>query len=295
MIDIDEKKYPELYYDAYKGYSYCESIPDKQLDWYEVDYHTFWIGEFGRKQILPIKSFFATQTPNLARLNLWSTENLADNPLLAPYKDRIVFRHWNPVEEAKGTVLEGLKILTASDSQRWLDGDLLRLLVLHKYGGVYFDMDVVFLRDFAPLLNQEFMYKWSNQKEMINGAVMHLDKGSQLSLELLRELSKRNPIPNSTTWGCDTYMAVRRKNKNFTIFPSAFFDTEWQLSDEKEPPYQDLRQPFKNLEQSKLMFDRAFCWHWHSRWNEPIEEGSKWEKLEKLIKAKLQERFSVGV
>ena len=43
----------------------------------------------------------------------------------------------------------------------------MRLLVLHKYGGVWVDMDVVFLRDFKPLLDQEWMYMWGSETDFI--------------------------------------------------------------------------------------------------------------------------------
>ena len=37
----------------------------------------------------------------------------------------------------------------------------MRLVLLHNYGGVYFDADVLLLRDFAPILGQQFLYKWA--------------------------------------------------------------------------------------------------------------------------------------
>ena len=58
-------------------------------------------------------------------------------------------RIYNPIEEAKDTKLESrLDILNASDERNWAKGDLFRILILHKYGGVYVDFDVVFLRVF---------------------------------------------------------------------------------------------------------------------------------------------------
>jgi len=282
MILIEEVLRPDLYTDVDKGIDFCRSIPDAKLN-RNIEFHAFWIGDFGRKQSLPIKSFFATQTDNFAKLNLWSTQDLSKNEFLKPFKDKIKFRHWNPIEEAKGTLIENLSDLKASDSRRWVDGDLFRLLVLHKYGGVYFDMDVVFLRDFTPLLDQEFMYKWGPEN-MINGAIMHLKKESKLTFDLLNELSKRRAIPNSTCWGNDTYMSVRSFNKNWTIFPAAFFNSEWVITPDFYKKYPGMAvgrlEPFKKCEQSFYLFEGAFSWHWHGRWDESIEDGSKWQILE---------------
>ena len=57
------------------------------------------------------------------------------------------------MEEAKGTIIEDeVQKLTSEDGKHYLQSDLLRLLALHKYGGVWVDMDIIFLRDFKPIL-----------------------------------------------------------------------------------------------------------------------------------------------
>ena len=38
----------------------------------------------------------------------------------------------------------------------------------------------------------------------------------------------------------------------------------------------------KNIE----LFDGAFTWHWHNKWDDLIEAGSKFDILEKKINAK---------
>jgi hypothetical protein len=155
-------------------------------------------------------------------------------------------------------------------------------------------MDIVLLRDFAPVLDQEFMYKWGPEINMINGAVTHLFKNSKLSIDLLKELSTRAASPNTLCWGKDVYVSVWQHNKNWTVFPSAFFNTEWQIKEDFYNEYPGLAigrlEPFKNCEQSKYLFDRAFSWHWHGRWSEPIEIGSKWQIFENKIEKLLLER-----
>jgi hypothetical protein len=288
MIDINDSDNPELYYNLKKSYEFCSSIADETL-LKPTEYHIIWSGKFDRKQSLPIKSFFATQNFKIAKLNLWSDEDLKNNNYLNPFKDLINFRKWNPIEEAKGTILENFKSLTATDGKFWLNSDLFRLLCLHKYGGVYFDMDVVLLRDFAPLLNQEFMYKWGAEKNMINGAIMHLFKGSQLTKDLLSCLQGISPSPNSHCWDRDLYTHVRNNNKNWTIFPSAFFNTEWQATSEDVKEYPGLAEGFKPFQKCNTthLFEKAFSWHWHNRWGESIEIGSKWQILEEIIEKKL--------
>jgi hypothetical protein len=38
------------------------------------------------------------------------------------------------------------------------------------------------------------------------------------------------------------------------------------------------------------MYDGAFAWHWHNRWDDAIEPGSKFQILEAAIDAALVNR-----
>lgn len=286
MIDINEEKNPELYYDLEKCMYFCKKI--NNTDYPTMTYfHMFWnVGlPFGRKQTLPIKSFLATQNQNNTKLIVWSNEDLTKNDYFKPFINKVEFKIYCPIEESKGTVLEGkTDILNLSDSRNWSKGDLFRILILHKYGGVYIDFDVVLLRDFAPLLNQEFMYKWGLETNMINGAIMRMFEGSKLTQDLLREIIKGGLYPNSTNWSTDLYVKVRNYNKEWTVFPSGFFNSEW--ADRKY--YDTPLLPFKNNNWD--WYEGAFSWHWHNKWDDEIEEGSKWEYLESMMDKILKEK-----
>ena len=65
------------------------------------------------------------------------------------------------------------------------------------------------------------------------------------------------------------------------MFPSAFFNTEWQM---KEP-----FEPFKKTPGSTNLYEGAFAWHWHNRWDEPIQQGSKFQLIEARIDEKLRQ------
>ena len=88
--------------------------------------------------------------------------------MIQPYKEYLDLRVWN-AEEAKGTIIEDeVQKLTSEDGKHYLQSDLLRLLALHKYGGVWVDMDIIFLRDFKPILDQEYMYQWGSETDFAN-------------------------------------------------------------------------------------------------------------------------------
>jgi hypothetical protein len=288
MININENDNYELYYENLDAcLEYCKKIDENVNIKEKTNFHVFWnVGlPFSRKQTLNLKSYLCTQDIENTTYNLWSNVDLSDNEYLKPFLPFIKIRVYDPTFETKGTILENrTDIITAQDEKNWAKGDLFRLLILHKYGGVYTDVDVVFLRNFAPLINQEFMYKWGREKSMINGAVMRLFKQSKLSYQLLNEISSGPVVPNSTIWSTNLYEKVRKYNTNWTIFPSGFFNSEWQDVN------LNTWNPMKKYDYSK--YNGSFSWHWHNKWNDEVEEGSKWFDLEKYYDDLLIKKYT---
>jgi Glycosyltransferase sugar-binding region containing DXD motif len=114
-------------------------------------FHCYWSGRFGGKQALSIKSCLATQDCDLW---LWldhasALEAHQQNRYLKPLLPHITVRRYCPVEEAADTPLRGSPPL----EERALAhrSDVFRILILFKYGGCYFDLDMLFLRNIADL------------------------------------------------------------------------------------------------------------------------------------------------
>jgi len=292
MIRCDFESHEELYRDGLKALEFAKSIKETAYD-AGIDLHFYWRvpREFGRKQLASVKSAIVTQNLRNTRIHLWSNIDLSNNPCVQQIAKHIHLHVFDPVKEAIGTPLEGLDLLKKDDSMCWLGGDLFRLLILYKYGGVYVDCDIILIRDLAPLLEQEFMYQWGTELDRINGAVMRLFKGSQLGNDLLLTLPKVNGSDNTCDWGSHLYGRVRQTNKNWTVFPCAFFNPEWQL-------YIDLGNadhPFKKSPHSQDDFEGCFSWHWHNKWDAPIEDGSKFQRLEKKVVDTFDRDFSYPV
>jgi hypothetical protein len=267
---------------------FLRELPDEDTA-DSMDFHMYWktVRPFGRKQILPIKSFIATQ-PEKFKLILWSNEDLTQNEYLKPWLKYIEFRIYNPRDEAKDTLLETFSQINHDDGLVYPGGDLFRALILHRYGGVYVDMDSVFLRKFNVLLAEEFMYKWSFQRDRISSAVMYLKKRSELSEQLLKGITE---IPaGCTNWGCENNMKAFA-NKPFRVLPCAFFNPDWQiqLTDEqkKEPSF--VTHPFKYHQNIGDTSEGSFVWHWHNQWEANIETGSRFDLFEKLTEERLNE------
>lgn len=131
-------------------------------------YHTYWrtdLAPFGHRQEYMLKSFFATQPIHRTQLVLWSNGDLAaGNEILQGYMRRFpeafAVKQVDMKVLAKSTALDGSDRLENQDEKAWLDGDLLRLLVLYNFGGVWIDMDSLLTRSLEPLLEHEFVTQW---------------------------------------------------------------------------------------------------------------------------------------
>lgn len=130
-------------------------------------YHTYWRTDLvllGERQEYMLKSFFATQNLARSRLVLWSNGDLSESPIVQKYLQRFPESFSLSIVDipslAKGTAMGGSKLLQLNDKKAWVDGDLVRLLVIWHYGGMWIDMDMLVTRDLEPLLEHEFVTQW---------------------------------------------------------------------------------------------------------------------------------------
>ena len=277
----DESLYSPIKGDYLKSLDYAKKLKDSENK--KIIFHCFWRvpKEFSRKQLAVLKSIIVNHLEILDTLeiNLWSNVDLTDNPFYKEVSEFVKLRIWNIHNEIKDTVLEDCYFLSDKnnihDDLCYLEGDLFRLLVLNKYGGFYIDMDVLVLRSFLPLNDLEFLYQWGTsgfrgEQFRMNGAIMKLDKNSELSTEFLEILKTIPPSKNSFIWGNEMYSKVQKKE--VLALPGVWFNSEWGFEDAK-------LNPFNKVDKVEL-FDGAFAWHWHNQWDTNIEEGSKFQVIE---------------
>ena len=110
---------------------------------------------------------------------------------------------------------------------------------------------------------------------------MALRAGSEFARELIRGVIE---IPaGKYNWGRENLLRAIDRGRPIAVFPSPFFDTEWQANDDFEP--------FRKTAAATNFFEGAFSWHWHNRWDEPIEAGSKFQLLEARVDDVIQVRL----
>jgi hypothetical protein len=106
---------------------------------------------------------------------------------------------------------------------------------------------------------------------------MHLRRGSAFARELIDGVIAIPP--GEFNWGRENLRRAIDRGRAITVFPGPFFDTEWQADADFKP--------FKNTTNSGNLYDGAFAWHWHNRWAERIQQGSKFQLLEARIERAL--------
>lgn len=131
--------------------------------------HLYWrsdIAALGYREKVLLDSIFATQDLDFVDVKLWSNGDLRrfNGEFLDQYLHD--FPHHFSVGTvdlhslAKGTPLDDSNRLNLNDQRAWLDGDVVRILLLWNYGGVWVDMDSILTRDLQPLLEHEFVTQW---------------------------------------------------------------------------------------------------------------------------------------
>ena len=271
--------------------NFCKTI-NKPID-KKYNIFLYWIGNnVNYKHSVVLKSFIATQNLNNATLKIYSDVDISNNVVFTNFKKykQIEFHIFNVEDEIKNTPYEtNFKYVEEIKNHIYnpaYESDFFRVLMLYKYGGFYIDFDVLLLRDLSPLLDYNFLYQWgAHPSNMINGAIMHLIKNSNVNNSLTNILLNKGTKPGngSLFWASELYLQVKALHPELIIFPASFFNSEWQ----SQLTVNNLLEPLKKHIYSNFLYDGCFTWHWHNRWEENIEEDSKFDILDKLLTKKI--------
>lgn len=138
--------------------------------------------------------------------------------------------------------------------------DIIRFVILYLYGGVWFDMDVLFLRNFDSIKIQRYTSQWGTDM-CGNAALMRLEKEHNVIDQVLGKYNR--PFYPVTTFQLNNDL-------DLTMLPGTFFDILWRGRD-TIPEWLQFKEfdEFFGLEEW-LMPPELYAYHWHNRWNNPI-------------------------
>ncbi|KAF8644899.1 hypothetical protein AX16_008183 [Volvariella volvacea WC 439] len=270
----------------------------------KVQFHTYWrvdLAPFGPRQEWMLKSFFATQDLEFTRLVLWSNGDLGGNEILRGYVERYPESFALEVVDipklAKGTELDGSERLKSNDDKAWVDGDLIRLLLLWNYGGVWVDMDSLLTRSLEPLLEHEFVTQWDCYDKLyvpLNGALMRFRQHSPYLCEAFHVMAtSAPPRAGSTDWGSVLYLKLWRRLiagriPPFQVLPFCFSDgrscrLDNRLPDPFTPDRSDGKWTFGlGVEEGgglDLVLGKVFGVHLHNQWEKAFPKNGWVDRL----------------
>lgn len=167
---------------------------------------------------------------------------------------------------------------------------------MHKYGGLYVDVDTLFLRDLQPFFLIEFAYRWSIL-DGFNTAVLRLFPHSNTSSIIMNHaLRAKTPYAFFPSF-IHTYSLPT----NFYRFPSTVFDPIWLAIDGGDARTQEVWQfkkgsldGFKDTflshseisRRGRTLFNGAFTFHWHSSsTTATFERGSYIQQWDEFLNA----------
>ncbi|KAL7408996.1 hypothetical protein BDY24DRAFT_345808 [Mrakia frigida] len=171
--------------------------------------------------------------------------------------------------------------------------DMVRFVLLHRFGGIYLDADTLFLRDWEELWNYRgaFAYRWS-WHEKYNTAIIKMHKGSALTSFLFKTALENKMDFHPMT--ISRYLNDAGLEPLLFRLPDALFDSAWLNME----GYQRDRPPFPYFYEFKKFFvgDKqatgepqaagfhsffrgAFCYHYHNNWWLPFDPSRNFPDL----------------
>lgn len=257
----------------------------------KVIFHCYWYGIFGRMQAASITSLAATQVSYDYEIWLWLDEETraanANNQWLEKLPKKTKIKYYTPSMVKSVPCLKSVSYLFEEARSLAFRGDGFRLWALHEFGGVYFDLDVLFLRDMGHLIRgSEFVYAWERQK-FSNNAIIYLRKNSWLNEYIVRKVRR---IHSTQPWALFRYND--KKLRHLRLLNASTFDPIWG-DDDSEYPIHSFEEFFVKPVSVKSLddiFPFSYGYHWHNNWKIQIDENSLFAQLERRNAQKLKER-----
>jgi hypothetical protein len=253
-------------------------------------YHCYWEGDLLEHHALSLRSLLLTQRGS-HEVWVWrrpGTEAQDAGFLDRLHDPRVRRQEYVPAELCRGTVLEDRPELL-SGLPPALASDAFRTLVLAQHGGVYFDLDILFLKDMRPLTAVDFFYGWSDQP-FGNSAVAHFRPGSP-DIERLLERGAR--LASFHPARLYRYEKLAPLLDDTYVFPTFAFDPAWMAHD-RSTTINDycnrLEDFFASTRPIALddFFPGSYGYHWHNQWNRPLDPNVMAGRIYEEICARLE-------
>lgn len=268
-------------WDIYFSNSSCPKYPIPKEG---VIFHFLHVGKWRPALEVAIDAFLATQNLNAGhRIYYWYVEAIPKQVTqrYQRFKNSIQFRYFNSTEEIRGTCLEHKREFIddkyAADLSFPIQtrSDMIRQLLMSKYGGAWLDTDAVPLRNLEPMLRIGPFAQGTGNNHWNNHFLYYGPKESGIAkkmLDIICEMPynktafylKFDERPNLWYWLYNDGLHKIAVNRGIGIsyFPVCFTDGRfWNCKKQRSlHPCQDngmLRLPTK----TPIQLQQLFVWH----------------------------------
>lgn len=236
---------------------------------------TYWHGAFGRKQHASVMSFLALHP----RLRLWlllDTDTIQLNSLQNPWIRSL----------ARTSRVKAIPYQTdrrRSDDNLPAKADVVRYTDLYRYGGLWFDLDVVWMKNVQPLIDgvTPWGYPWGRESSNgLNNGVLYCPQGHPAMLSVLQVVDSCR----------HTALPVARhmvKQPAFAAQPIEYFDPSWDAP-HGAFSFADFFRARRDTPLSASFFPDCYAYHWHNQWDAPIDKDSWFAWFESQNYARLK-------
>ena len=257
-----------------------------------VIFHCYWNKEIEMNQLFSILSCYLTNVKDTNnKIILWTDFNidLVKNKtiylLLSEYCE---IRYFNHIKERIETPLDNHDVESGYLNIPSFYSDYVRLILLSKYGGMWFDLDIIFFKSFDYLFSNydTFVMTWGSATHP-NGPIFW-----SRNKELIDEITNRFIKHGCGHLGFQDSFMDRGENQlhfslesdlGLTVLPCGWFDPMFCVGIKDTIPEDwDFANWFKD-NNNEYFYDDAYCYHWHNRNHLPIEENSPFARRIKIL------------
>ncbi len=255
-----------------------------------VMFHAYWDGQLAEKHLTSLKScwYHNVRGRTDRKIIIWTAPGSTPNDFTVKMSKYAEIRQFDKIKEQAGTPLEGEKFFV--NPRPSLYSDVVRYTLLHKYGGVWFDLDIFFTRSLDPLLvkytDEVLVYEWEDQNYPNGALFICLEAHSPKLTTVIEYIKKRN-----LGWGFQDY--ERQINHltfdlplPLTVMPCGWVDPMW-LSNQRGLHFNDFFSPYVSKHTMDSLFPGAFCIHWHNQFSKEPHAISPYAQLRDDLEAKM--------
>ncbi len=248
-----------------------------------VIFHCYWNGTLNEKHLYSVLScYYFNVYKNSHKIILW-LENNSPNKYNFEIEKYAEIKYFSLNKEKNNSIFT--KDYHYNFNYITFYSDFVRSLLLYNYGGCWFDLDCLFLRSFDPIFynfkNEICVYQWENQNNPNNAIYISLEPKSEKMKQNMEFILNRN-----RGWGFMEAGLTYDLPLDLLVLPCSWFNADWI-----DNPYNIGTVKFFENTDTLYNFDNffkgSFCYHWHNKWNKPIELNSPFNQLITIINKNL--------